>query len=138
MATDAGREVFALPGSIHNPMSRGCHRLIRQGVSLAETPEEVIEALAPLAGSLAEALRCRLRVSNPNAPATRAETSQHAFAAPSAEERLLLESLGHDPVNLDQLAQRTGLTVGPLSAMLLAMELDGKISAEHGRYSRRP
>lgn len=60
LAAEAGREVFALPGSIHHPLARGCHRLIRQGAGLAETPEEVIEALAPVAARLAESLRGRL------------------------------------------------------------------------------
>jgi len=131
MAADAGREVFALPGSIHNPMARGCHRLIRQGVGLAETPAEVIETLAPLAENLAAALRSRLTAAAP--------VPDHLGArpAPATHERVIWQALGHDPVNLDQLSQRTGLTVGPLSAMLLTMELDGKISAEHGRYSRR-
>ena len=131
MAADAGREVFALPGSIHNPMARGCHRLIRQGAGLAETPGEVIETLAPLASNLAVALRGRLAAAE-NRPA-----GPGAQAADASQERAVWQALGHDPVNLDQLSQRTGLTVGPLSAMLLAMELDGKISAEHGRYSRR-
>jgi len=125
MATEAGREVFAVPGSIHNPTARGCHRLIRQGAGLAETPEEVIESLAPLVGHLA--LQDRLAL----------ETRPHHAVAATGAERVLWHALGHDPVNLDQLSARTGLTVGPLSAMLLAMELDGKISAEHGRYSRR-
>jgi DNA processing protein len=58
-------------------------------------------------------------------------------AADVSPERRLWQALGHDPVNLDQLCQRTGLTLGPLSAMLLAMELDGRITAEHGRYIRR-
>jgi len=131
MAAEAGREVFALPGSIHNPMARGCHRLIRQGVGLAETPAEIIETLAPLAENLAAALRDRLTASAP------APDRAGARLAGTAQERSIWRALGHDPVNLDQLSQRTGLTVGPLSAMLLTMELDGKISAEHGRYSRR-
>src|SRR5690606_26713709 len=60
LAADAGREVFAIPGSIHNPKARGCHRLIRDGAALVETPEEVIEALAPVAKGLAESLRDRI------------------------------------------------------------------------------
>src|SRR5690606_41771357 len=60
LAGDAGREVFALPGSIHNPMVRGCHRLIREGAALVESAAEVLDTLAPLAGRLGEALRARL------------------------------------------------------------------------------
>jgi DNA processing protein len=138
LAAEAGREVFALPGSIHNPMARGCHRLIRQGAGLAESPDEVIDALTPLAGNLAEALRGRLAAASPSAAGVMGPAeNQGSVGVGSPEERLVWRSLGHDPVNLDQLCARTGLTVGPLSAMLLGMELDGKISAEHGRYSRR-
>src|SRR5690606_38948664 len=60
LAGDAGREVFALPGSIHNPMVRGCHRLIREGAALVETPGEVVEALAPLVRDLVRSLRGEL------------------------------------------------------------------------------
>jgi DNA processing protein len=138
MAAESGREVFALPGSIHNPMARGCHRLIRQGAGLAETAEEVVEALAPLASNLAEALRGRLLAAGRAAVEICPIEIHSSGQVKSPEEQSLWRELGHDPVNIDQLAERTGLTVGPLSAMLLAMELDGKISAEHGRYSRRP
>lgn len=130
MAADAGREVFALPGSIHNPTARGCHRLIRQGAGLAESPDDILESLAPLAGNLAEAIRLRLGANAPPLPV-------FAPRLDDPVQRALWLALGHDPVNLDQLCQRTGLTVGPLSAMLLSMELDGKVSADHGRYSRR-
>ena len=140
LAAESGREVFALPGSIHNPMARGCHRLIRQGAGLAETAEEVIEALAPLAEKLAGELRGRLReaaVAVPSPGQQGALFESGAASISQGDEQEILLAIGHDPVNLDQLAQRTGLTVGPLSAMLLAMELNGKISAAHGRFSRR-
>lgn len=144
LAADSGREVFALPGSIHNPMARGCHRLIRQGAGLADAPEDVIEALAPLAQSLAGELRGRLREPTPSIPSLAGEAARQGAlfgtggdSISALDEENLLAAIGHDPVNLDQLTQRTGLTLGPLSAMLLAMELDGKISAAHGRYSRR-
>jgi DNA processing protein len=137
LAAEAGREVFALPGSIHNPLARGCHRLIRQGAALAETPEEVIEALAPIAEGLAENLRGRLAETGGNPDAGGESTWATGTDVGSPEESLLWRSLAHDPVTLDQLCARTGLTVGPLSAMLLAMELNGKISLAHGRYSRR-
>ena len=144
LAADSGREVFALPGSIHNPMARGCHRLIRQGAGLAETPEEVIEALAPIAAILAGQLRGRLCEPTETIQSLAGKPGRQGalFASggvsiSSCDAQKLLSAIGHDPVNLDQLSQRTGLTLGPLSAMLLAMELDGKISAAHGRYSRR-
>jgi DNA processing protein len=132
LAADAGREVFALPGSIHNPMARGCHRLIRQGVALVESAEEVVAALAPVAASLGEALRGRLRATPP--PAVVRERAANA-GDPAAKR--VLDALGFDAVNLDQLVRRTGLTVADLAPMLLTMELDGRVIAENGRYVRR-
>jgi DNA processing protein len=133
LAGDAGREVFAVPGSIHNPLARGCHRLIRQGAALVEDAREVIEALAPVAAELADALRTRLRDgSDTAAPAAIAGVQQLG-----ADQRELLDALGHDPVGIDQLTERTGLTVAELSSMLLVMELHGLVAAEHGRYSRK-
>src|SRR5690606_32218560 len=81
LAGEAGREVFALPGSIHNPLARGCHKLIRQGAMLVETAEEVIEALAPVARQLAEALRSRLQLAPAGVPAA-AAASRAAPADP--------------------------------------------------------
>ena len=69
LAAEAGREVFALPGSISNPMARGCHRLIRQGAALVEAPEEILAVLGPVAADLAEALRGRLDGACRTAPA---------------------------------------------------------------------
>jgi DNA processing protein len=135
LAGEAGREVFAIPGSIHNPLARGCHRLIRQGAALVEDAREVIEALAPVAAELADALRTRLRDAD-------AADAPHAVnkgpgVALDADQNKLMAALGHDPVGIDQLAQRSGLTVAELSSMLLVMELHGLIAAEHGRYSRK-
>lgn len=132
LATEAGREVFALPGSIHNPMARGCHRLLRQGAGLVESPAEVIEALAPVAGALADSLRGRLRIE------TAAPRSTNDPVACPPVQAGLWRALGHDPVGIDQLSERTGLTVAELAPMLLAMELDGRIRADNGRYARRP
>jgi DNA processing protein len=136
LAAEAGREVFALPGSIDNPMARGCHRLIRQGAALIETPDEILETLAPVAADLAEALRGRLAGSGAGPGIERPPDA----ATPSAggPQQQLWLALGHDPSTADQLAHRTGLTVATLSAMLTAMELDGRVTAEHGRYARRP
>ncbi|HTD28830.1 MAG TPA: DNA-processing protein DprA [Xanthomonadaceae bacterium] len=137
LAGDAGREVFAVPGSIHNPLARGCHKLIRQGAALVENAREVIEALAPVASELADALRARLREADvADTPKITPGTTAPA-AALDASQLKLMAALGHDPVGIDQLAGRTGLTVAELSSMLLVMELHGLITAEHGRYARR-
>lgn len=133
LAGEAGREVFALPGSIHNPMARGCHRLIREGVGLVETPEEVITALVPVALELAAALRGRLEEAPPR---PHIGTGPAIPPLASAHKQLWM-ALAHDPTSMDSLAERTGLTTAELSSMLLAMELDGRVAVEHGRYSRK-
>lgn len=135
LAAEAGREVFALPGSIHNPLARGCHRLIRDGAALVESAAELTQALAPLAQDLAADLRLRL-----NAPIQSGHT---AVTRPVQDERLedgdyqsLWNALGHDPTGMDRLVERTGLTPAVLSSMLLLMELEGRVAAQHGRYFR--
>jgi DNA processing protein len=132
-AAEAGREVFAIPGSIHNPLARGCHRLIREGVALVETAQEIVDALGPMARELGAALRLRLDPAADSAPADGAGRN----AGDDRERARLWQALGHDPVDMDQLAGRTGLTVPALSSMLLHMELEGRISVANGRYARR-
>lgn len=138
LAADQGREVFALPGSIQNPLARGCHRLIRDGARLVEDPAEVIAELAPFAAAQGERLRARLE------PALR--ESGGAGATPPAEGgrhrdpdyARLLAALGHDPASLDELAAHSGLTIAALSSMLLVLELEGEVNGRGGRYCRAP
>lgn len=134
LAAEAGREVFALPGSVRNPRARGCHRLIRDGALLVEHPDEVIAGLGALAGSLGQALRSRL-----GAPTEQARPAP-AGASPSADPNYqrLWQALDDNPTGMDSLIQRSGLTTAQLSAMLLIMELDGKVVAAYGRYCRKP
>ena len=131
LAAEMGREVFAIPGSIHNPMARGCHRLLREGAQLVESPAEVLDALAPLVVDLARALRGQLEP--PRVIPT--DAVQGAMDGDSDYNRLW-QAIGHDPTGMDDLVVRTGLTAATLSSMLLALELDGRIAAEHGRYAR--
>ena len=132
MANDCGRDVFAVPGSIHNPKARGCHRLIREGAGLVESADEVIAAVGSAAAELAEALRGRLDV--PTLPSAPTST---AWQPPDADHQRLWGALGHDPTGMDRLVSRTGLTAAELSSMLLVMELEGRVEVEHGRYSRK-
>ena len=133
MAGEAGRDVFAVPGSIHNPLARGCHRLIRDGAGLVETAQEVIDALGPAAADLADALRGCLQ-----APTSPAAAEVHEARLPLAPDyQKLWDALGYDPSGMDQLVERAGLTVAELSSMLLVMELEGRVDVEHGRYSRK-
>ncbi|MBV6844514.1 DNA-processing protein DprA [Xanthomonas campestris pv. paulliniae] len=137
LAAEAGREVFALPGSLHNPLARGCHHLIRQGATLAQEPAQVIEGLGQLSGELASALRERLAA--PTELPSKATTSAGAGPARSDPDyQRLWQALGHDPTPMDSLVQRTGLTAAALSSMLLIMELEGDVVTEHGRYTRNP
>lgn len=132
LAAEAGREVFALPGSVDNPLARGCHRLIRDGAGLVESPAEVLSGVAPMAAELARTLRIRL-----SAPTETAQpASMPAYDPPDPDYQRLWQALGHDPTGMDSLIERTGLTAAALSSMLLVMELEGRVSAAHGRYVR--
>lgn len=136
LATEAGREVFALPGSIDNPKARGCHRLIREGAALVEHPQEVAEALAPMAAVLGDALRVRLGA--PSSGLGKAAEAPSPGQAPDhPDHQRLWNALGHDPTGMDRLVERTGLTTAEVSSMLLLMELEGRVAVEHGRYSRK-
>ena len=135
-ASEQGREVFAIPGSINNPLARGCHQLIRQGAALVETVQEVVDALAPVAAELANALRARLGRNDSDHSVDTASPPSEATGTADPDYQRLWDALGHDPVGIDLLAERTGLTVDTLSSMLLLMELDGRVSSHLGRYAR--
>lgn len=136
LASEAGRDVFALPGSIHNPMARGCHRLIRDGARLVETAGEILEELKPMAARLAERLRDTLAADSAIAEAP-SGTAHSGDRLADPDYRRLWDALGHDPLPVDTLAARSGLTVADISSMLLIMELDGLITVgANGRYGR--
>lgn len=128
LAAESGREVFALPGSIHNPLAKGCHRLLREGASLVESAGEILTALAGPARELGQQLRQRLDAA-PAGDHRPAHRDDPAYKA-------LLGALGHDPVPMERLVERTGLTVDALSSMLLVLELEGRVAASHGRFAR--
>ena len=114
LAGEQGREVFAIPGSIHSPVARGCHQLIKQGAKLVETASDILEELGspPL----------------PEAPTA---------SAVNAENCPILQALGHDPCPLDELCLRTGLAADQLLPELLTLELSGQIASLAGnRYQR--
>lgn len=114
LAAEQGREVFAIPGSIHSPLSKGCHQLIKQGAKLVDSIHDILEEL----GS--------------------APTSDLSAAADVKDESTpLLEYLGYDVVTVEALIQRSGLTSDQVSAMLLSLELEGKVAGlPGGRYQR--
>lgn len=139
-AAESGREVFAIPGSIHSPLARGCHQLIRNGAKLVETAEEVIAELAPLAHALGARLREQLHSAPASAPAPGGACARNAASdrADDADYANLFAALGHESLGIDQLAERSGLPVAALSSMLLMLELEGEVVATRGgAYARR-
>ncbi len=125
LASEQGREVFAIPGSIHNPLARGCHNLIRQGAKLVETAGDILEELAPLIGNLRHSTEADRAIPI---------TVEHNL---DSEYRQLLECMGFDPVQIDQLIDRSGLTAEEVSSMLILLELEGHVSsAPGGTYCR--
>lgn len=127
-ATENGREVFAIPGSIHNPLARGCHWLIRQGAKLVEEAADILVELAPLLTE--EILR-----PPPGSAAAGAPESAWPTADPSYQN--LLAALGFSPTSIADLGARSHLTTAELSSMLLILELEGLVEAlPGGRYSR--
>lgn len=120
-ALEQGREVFAIPGSINNPLARGCHQLIREGAALVETAEDIV---AQLGGMLAF-------------KSVEAQAGPVAAALPvSPEASQVLAALGHDPADVDLLVARTGLPVAGLTAALVELELAGWVEHRDGQYSR--
>ncbi len=125
LAGEQGREVFALPGSIHNPLSRGCHQLIRQGAKLVESADDIVSELGSLAGHLMQN-----DVDQENDEPKRFEHD--------ADYEILLNSMSYDPASADDLAENSGLTIDQVSSMLLILELEEKIEAlTGGKYSLR-
>ncbi len=122
LASEQGREVFAIPGSIHNPLTRGCHALIRQGAKLTEHTHDILEELGPLA---CLAIEQQSEIDNTNQAST-----------PSSSEHPLLENLGFEPTSIDTLVTRSGLTPEKVSSMLLTLELQGTVTSSGGLYSR--
>lgn len=127
-AGDQGREVFAIPGSIHSPLSGGCHQLIRAGAKLVETADDILTELPDF---------------HSNQEFTRAEfvAAPAVAAAPSLDKEyeILLDALGFEPTSVDLLASRTGLPSESVASMLLILELEGHIQPHSGgRYGRVP
>lgn len=125
LAAEQGREVFAIPGSIHNPLARGCHSLIRQGAKLIEYEDDILNELGPLLQLSIE----REEKESPHRPTN--------SAALSPDQQVVMEKMGHDPITIDCLVERCDLTTDELSSILLVLELQGMVcSAAGGLYSR--
>lgn len=123
LAAEQGREVFAVPGSIHSSLSRGCHALIRQGAKLVESAQDILEELGPGSDS------------QPQSGAAAADASTPPAASPSGS--AILDALGYDPIGLDALLARTGMDAATLQAQLLELELDGAVARLPGGLFQR-
>ncbi|MDQ6640217.1 MAG: DNA-processing protein DprA, partial [Pseudomonadota bacterium] len=119
LAAEAGRDVFAIPGSIHSPQSRGCHALIKQGAKLVDSAADIVDELTPIAR------------------ARRVPSAVPAAGATAASRDPLLEALGFDPIGLDALIARTGQSAAELSARLLDFELQGRVARLPGQRFQR-
>ena len=115
--------MFAIPGSIHSPLAKGCHQLIRQGAKLVESAQDILE---------------ELRWQNPDTKSTQSSGAQIAptnLSDPKLQS--LLENMGHDALSVDQLIARSGLPVSSVQAALLNLELQGQIESLPGGQVRR-
>ncbi|HMN45214.1 MAG TPA: DNA-processing protein DprA [Povalibacter sp.] len=128
LASEQGREVFAIPGSIHNPLARGCHRLIRQGAKLVETAEDIFDELRPLARLL------QMPTFLPQEESSRRKPEISGNSGPRLDKgyEILLDALGFEPTGVDLLVVRTGLRADEVASMLLILELEGHVLSHPG------
>jgi DNA processing protein len=123
-ALDQARDVFAIPGSIHNPVARGCHKLLRQGAKLVEDMHDVL---------------AELKISLQSQPPALSAPPRAPGRALDKEYEMLLDAVGFEPASIDALVERTGLPSESIASMLLILELDGRVAPyAGGRYCRLP
>ena len=120
LSLEQGREVFAIPGSIHNPQAKGCHQLIRDGAKLVDQASDIIDDIGSLLGFVAEH-------TTDQSPAVKDQQLGPEYLQ-------LLDTMGYDPVSIDTLVARSGLTIEQLSSMLLILELNDQIQPATGGY----
>ncbi|MGJ8668915.1 MAG: DNA-processing protein DprA [Oceanococcus sp.] len=114
LASELGREVFAMPGSVDNPMARGCHKLIRQGAKLVETTDDILEELGPIMD---------------NASVKRTVDAVTTRAELDPEYQHLLDAMDDAPRSIDELVEFTGMSIEAISSMLLILELQGAVAS---------
>ncbi len=131
-ALEQNREVFAIPGSIHNPMARGCHQLIRQGAKLVESVNDILEDLSI---NLSQTSRYpqKPRTDTQKKPAKKPH-DLHKTLDPDHQK--LLKCLAYEPASIDELVSQSGFTAAEVASMLLILELDDIIACQDGRYTR--
>ncbi len=127
-AMEQGKEVFAIPGSIHNPLSRGCHQLIKSGAKLVESAQDILEELLPLVNS------APIRHTSAPEACTSNETDISEELDPTY--LLLLKHMEFEPISVDELVERSNLGAAEIASMLLILELQGQVVSQNGLYSR--
>ncbi len=130
LASEQGREVFAIPGSIHNPLAKGCHLLIRQGAKLVENAQDILEEMSAVI-DLSEINQVSIPSSH--------EEAETPFNTESKDpdHQLLLDKMGYDPISIDNLVVSTGFKPESIAAMLLILELQNQVSSNGGgTYTR--
>ena len=127
-ALQQNREVFAIPGSIHNPLARGCHQLIRQGATLVETAQDMIEQLDGMLSFSARQVQQRRQLPPEPEPMEPLELD--------ATEQRLLDAIGYDPVTMDLLIQRSQMAVGQVAACLMGLEIKGVVQQTERGFMR--
>ncbi len=130
-ALQQNREVFAIPGSIHNPLARGCHQLIRQGATLVETAQDIVDQLQGMLGFQRE----NLEIMQEKA-AKRSELDDKSLESLSPNEQQIVRAMGYDPVDIDDLVERTNISVGSLAAQLIGLEIKGFVQQIGTGYQR--
>ena len=123
-AMEQSREVFAIPGSIHNPLARGCHSLIKQGAKLVETANDILEELLPLVNFSASSHTSGLKS---------ADIPQHEL---DASYQKLLDCMEFEPISVDELVEKSPFSAAEIASMLLILELQGLVTSANGRYTR--
>jgi len=131
VALQQNREVFAIPGSIHNPLARGCHQLIRQGATLVETGQDIVDQLAGMLGYEREHLQKMQQKAGKNT-----ELDMQSLAELSPSEQQLIHVMGYDPVAIDELVERTGIAVGSVAAQMIGLEIKGFVQQLGVGYQR--
>lgn len=133
-AAEQGRDVFALPGSLHNPMAKGCHRLIREGARLVETASDIMQELGPVAEELR--MEIQQRLGQPDDGHEKPANTRHSLLD-DPDYKAVWKVLAYDPKPMDVIIEQTGLGASAISSMLLMMELKGMVKKQgSGRYLR--
>jgi DNA processing protein len=123
LASEQGREVFAIPGSIHSPLSKGCHQLIKQGAKLVDCLQDIVEELNLSRSTLSELIID--------------DSSNANDLNNDSSANIIMNAMGYDPITLDNLVVSSGLTISEVSSMLMLLELEGKIAAlTGGQYQK--